>query len=162
MSQLNRSSEKDFNCLILDPFLSRIKLFPSKIKLSFAPIWFTYISGTWRYWAAELETLDLSSNFLKVYGEADKFTKISTFFFFKSIMGFFLWIPLPSISLLTHKSSHIVKPIRQVLLLISFFNTETFSSDLKYLFSSNTSSVGRIILRAIIFHSPPSTNAIEL
>jgi len=46
MSQLERSSEKDFNCLILDPFLSRIKLLPSKIKLSFAPIWFTYISGT--------------------------------------------------------------------------------------------------------------------
>jgi len=28
--------------------------------------------------------LDLSSNFLNVYGEADKLTKISTFFFFKS------------------------------------------------------------------------------
>ena len=29
-------------------------------------------------------------------------------------------------------------------------------------YSSNTSYVGRIIFRAIIFHSPPSTNAIEL
>ena len=41
ISQLDRSSEKACYCLILEPFLSRIKLFPSKIKLSFAPIWLT-------------------------------------------------------------------------------------------------------------------------
>ena len=32
--------------LIFDPFLFIMKLFPSKIKSSFAPIWLTYIKGT--------------------------------------------------------------------------------------------------------------------
>ena len=46
ISQLDVSSENDFNCLIFEPFLLIMKLFPSKIKLSFAPTWLTYIKGT--------------------------------------------------------------------------------------------------------------------